>query len=704
MPATTTQTATAVTRALRTIWPAPITLKTAVTASGEIQVVAGVGCWDDANGAAKYVTKATGRPYAFARVQRMRCSSNIRITYVPAEQCGEAPAAVATTTSPERTASHGLPAGWKHIQAGLTRHTATGTEVVKSSSRWWINVPGAMRVGGTVRAPGCTDWATRAEAIAEATEKILWRTRALQAKAWDEAHFTATGRTHTWLGKGQADAETVAARHAAVRATQTTTGHDAEPGDLIVHLELGVPGVYIVGDDSIAQVRFAGDVDATPTHPDDVVVLPKDSHDYMCTVGGVLPGHDDHFHVDSPECLIPREAAEPFAALAAARAERARLDALPAGQRDAGAEQMANITLTRCELACDLALGATGERFLTFEASYGDDTWEFINWHRDDAEPGESADGQARRAAIQGRLAGKRDGVEYGATKPWRVRAYTRAAGEPDGEWTNITEPCPPGEHTVGRNPVASSVGRSDGSTISAGYCENCFHRVHRVRPYGTVLPGPWLLETEPLPDPEPGVIYLLLECVREEHYGMQINNGAGEWFTLVSVGPYDREAGKTTVTLADRAPVKVICGVMVQLRPRPEGPGGPGPDGPSGNPDHPDPDPGAHAATAGPATADGPSPSTPPGPGLDTTRTPVAFGYQIDTRTGGEWTPAGSGWTPPLNVASQVCLDATADTILSNARNLLGLGPKDPMPEVRVLTWARGSTRSGRAARLTTT
>jgi hypothetical protein len=96
---------------------------------------------------------------------------------------------------------------------------------------------------------------------------------------------------------------------------------------------------------------------------------------------------------------------------------------------------------------------------------------------------------------------------------------------------------------------------------------------------------------------------------------------------------------------------------------------------------------------TAGPGLDAGPGPDARSGSG------PVSLGYRLETRTDGVWSEARTGHTPPIFRSTQTDLDATADTVLSNARQMLGLGPKDLLPPVRVQTWHHHSGLTGSAS-----
>jgi hypothetical protein len=77
-----------------------------------------------------------------------------------------------------------------------------------------------------------------------------------------------------------------------------------------------------------------------------------------------------------------------------------------------------------------------------------------------------------------------------------------------------------------------------------------------------------------------------------------------------------------------------------------------------------------------------------------------VRVGFRIQTQTAGRWVTVRVGFTDPL---PRLDLNMTAETIFGNARQVLGLGPKAPMPPVRVQTWDEQSGRAGLATKVET-
>ncbi len=70
----------------------------------------------------------------------------------------------------------------------------------------------------------------------------------------------------------------------------------------------------------------------------------------------------------------------------------------------------------------------------------------------------------------------------------------------------------------------------------------------------------------------------------------------------------------------------------------------------------------------------------------------PAAIRFRVHARTATGWRVVRTGTTPPQFEATPGGLDVVADTVLSNARQVLGLGPDSPLPTVRVQAWDRRS------------
>lgn len=258
---------------------------------------------------------------------------------------------------------------------------------------------------------------------------------------------------------------------------------------------------------------------------------------------------------------------------AAAAADLAYRAAITAGQpagREALHVQTANIAVGRAYLALRLARGwaAATTRFSITSVSYGDDQWEITHWGTTEAQAGETPTDHAHRHATEAGLISRTM-----RPKVWRVQIFSDPmATSPAGEWTNLTKPCAPGEHRADGHPISSGVHRRDGSRIEHVRCAGCFHPVWRIMPYrlsDVVAASSWVLEGEPLPEVAAGIVTMPLECVTDDHHGMQINNGLGQWYTLRAVGDRDDE-GRCQVSVDGRDPVSMPSTMTVQLRPGP--------------------------------------------------------------------------------------------------------------------------------------
>lgn len=208
-----------------------------------------------------------------------------------------------------------LPATWTKMSPRPTEtdarsaryvHRETGVEVWKMIGGWVVGVPG--KPGPTCPASAIArhahmDYKTMAAAIAGAEDKVIPAVREVIAKVWDDAQWHQIGTPETWT-EGQADDETVHARHAAIIATRRGTGSEARKGDLVKHVELGTIGVFDHCDLAGAHVRFSRDAEPSLVHTADVVVLIAS----YCM--NIQPDHNEHDAAVTSRCL-ERETEDP---------------------------------------------------------------------------------------------------------------------------------------------------------------------------------------------------------------------------------------------------------------------------------------------------------------------------------------------------------------------------------------------------------
>ncbi len=191
------------------------------------------------------------------------------------------------------------------------------------------------------------------------------------------------------------------------------------------------------------------------------------------------------------------------------RARRALEDAVDAenaaiadgrpGNYERTRRHSAALDVCRAELAGYHARGeqpGTTRVYLLQTSETEGTSWTSVTCGLDDALPHESASDQgARYAAFVG--------VDQQAIA-YRVHVFTDPdAADPDGVWTNLTDPCPPGQHSTGDRPAETGEPRADGSTVERSRCRPCGHSVWRIQTEaGTATP--WVIEGDDLPTPTP--------------------------------------------------------------------------------------------------------------------------------------------------------------------------------------------------------
>jgi hypothetical protein len=650
-----------------------------------------------------------------------------------------------------------LPKTWKNTAPGRYLHLETGVEIHRDGRSWNIVVP--CKHTCTPITPAGATRRTLGDVVVLAVDEWIPVMRQQIAAVWDDAHFAQVGRPHEWK-LGRATKYTVVARRAAVAATGTPTGAEAKPGDLVVDIETGQPGVFesraFISRTEIRAlcfVRFAGETEPVKVYSSTVVVLTRDW--LPCNQWSDEPGHEDHGSAVTGECLLPERdqdlvgpplkwvspgrwvaadgvelfagrggtfaafapgpyghtnicsgqprktrtyrminswradlprqveeahqaaldivatrAAIDVAQLDLARADvayNAAVDARLPGNYEAGQVQKIRERLARAQLKLAHLEGRPfGYTRIVISERREGTTWKPLFTSLSEAkaceDPAEHAERYAAEAFFRGRA--------------YRIRIYSDPdATTPDAEWTNVPDqPCRPGQHTRA-DMVMPGARRSDGSLIEAATCGTCIEPLWRVTPFDGE-PYPWLLEGEELPPLAPGVIYLSLAQITTKHYGMQINDGLGGWHLLRGVGGFDPASGDIPVTVDD-VTVPLPGGTMVQLRPAPTAPADPGLDE-----DYPDPT-RPPTQTPDPTAADD-------DPIIEGRSGPVGVGeiryrVQTQTRPGDSWRIIQTGVAP---TDLQADLDVVAQTVLSNARPILGLRPKQTLPGLLVQTW----------------
>lgn len=771
-PTPSTATATTITKALRQIWPAPITLRTKLVDERTIEVTAGRGCRNQAEGAVASIERATGRPWRVSYIENLR--NNIRIIYtvgVPAATFDEIGRphewkpgqADEKTVAARRAAVHcqGLRTGMDIKPGELVVHIATampGTFVgtihydrpFHGLTGDWAGVTWAgSPIGPQPVAPGDV------VALADSTDWIgCWITE-------DDSHADHIDAVTPECLLGDPAAELEGAE-----LVETQPGRWEAADGIVVTRE--ADGTYWAYDENGIPGEVAGHRARSICARQDSL---EDTHRSINRHRTAIAEHYAAMYeivadVDAAITTL----AEMRAAYAAA--QLAWSEAFQAGrpgnyERKIG--HRAQMGVARAELMLAHLLGDRTARVVSIEASYDDGcTWEMFGSRvfRIGDLGRETASEQALRYAIENQWAGPERWRSN--PHPLRVRIYTDpAALVADGEWANFTpEPCPAGQHEHGGHRTGCGPARPDGSKVETGVCERCMRKIWRVRPFSPdAIASPWQLEGDPLPDAEPGVLYLPVACLHTRHYGMEINDGFTGWRTLVAAGPvdqatskvdiytnaagvdlrtgpdphdrdlldaafkghlgWDRERGDRFIYIGDRRheavtaddtnritrlaaegfldydptkgftcvttlqpawdvlPTQRRANAHVQLRPAPGGGLGPGLDG-----NHPNPDPDLARDSA----------AIIKGSGSGSVGTELGYRVSAQTQTG--WKVVGSGTLPPIFTAGRSGLDLAAETILGNARPILGLGPQDPMPQITVQTWHRWSGLTACATR----
>lgn len=200
-----------------------------------------------------------------------------------------------------------LPKTWTKISAGHYLHLETGVEILhdpreRENGEWGVLFPHHSGAHRTVHAVASASTMTEAASAADA--RWIPAMRDQISACWNDAHFHLIGHPHEWP-LGQADESTVVARRVAVRQAGTPTGASARPGDLVVDIETGQPGVFETREiRALCFVRFAGEAEPAKVCSSDVAVI---TYDWLpCNQWSDEPGHEDHGAAVTGECLLPK--------------------------------------------------------------------------------------------------------------------------------------------------------------------------------------------------------------------------------------------------------------------------------------------------------------------------------------------------------------------------------------------------------------
>lgn len=655
--------------------------------------------------------------------------------------------------------SRKLPEGWRPAGAGRAIFDETGTEVHKTTIGWTINVP--QRPGpkcGPAAVQTTTDFFPTRAAAVEAASPIIERTRDLIAGCWDDAHFHAVGRPSTWPALGEVRAEVVAARRRAVIATGTPTGRTATDGQLVVHIATGVPGRFhgtVTYDRPFhgmtglhAGVTFAGELPfPVPVHPDDVVVLTDDPLHCLRH----FDDDHDHWQAVRPECLIetPDADIEGPELVQTRPGHYEAADGVHVDQHTDGTWSATGTHLTggHGELICSghkrigstyrtinwwRATRALAHRILTayakitgwrsnevrlaaIRAEIGDvDLDDFDSamrqlWRDSNStflaiEPGQPLGADDHETALT------LDGMQRHTITVWdfTLDAWAKAAGiEPTVAargvfWRDrmltyrdtgrpVDEPMP--THVI-IHVITDRAAYADHLEVQAA-TRNPSFRDDLLRIAADVRDGT-------RPTRQPYVEYFSDLAAAEQYVdNLRRHHGnPGRAYEVVAVaGTGSCEYCHQPVLLIDgtwrhhtcRFPIDCANPFDGEAHTAAPKDSGPGPDSP-GLDDTQTQTPTTQTPTLTPPPV---APAEPTGPGPDR---PVAFGFSIQTQTDGQWRTVRVGHTPPMYRPDPDLLHSAAETVLGKASSLLGLGPREQTPPVRVQTWHRPSGLVGSA------
>lgn len=636
-----------------------------------------------------------------------------------------------------------LPKSWKTIAPGHYLHLETGVEIIRATKTCWgiktpttwtsdrFGIRHTSKPAGTARTLG--------DACVIAVDTCIPQIRAEIAAAWDDAHFHETGHPNEWPEQ-LATTDVVAARRAAVTATGTATARTATPGQPVIHIETGARGRFdgtqnydlplhgLTG--LIAAVTFDGSgIGPQAVQPDDVVVLPDPLdeidpvtrmtfrtlaayREYSDAVLPLLYRRTDCDRIDAehdarPELVDDGSRTEAWfrQAAAARRAFAEKVDAMVAALRLGDRVRLADDETGTVWSVEDIHDGSDGWVWLSLVRT-GDDGQKIGSGCRARAvDLVEPATDDEHQAFVIARRVQALDWAQTAYASAGYVLRRALEDGKP-GTWEreqqskafvdllraelalHIARGQAPGVVRI----VTIEYTADDGGRWHLDYEESAkalpgetesdqamrvavdhglTHKLvpSRVRVYTDPLSPEPTAEWSNLTDPcVPGT-----HVVRPERITSGPDRGDGSTVDVARCANCWHPTWRLVAAAGEASPWQLAGEPLPGL---PEGLS-PGLSG-------------TQTQTAQTAVGDRLGRSVSGlSEGLSTgLRTPVSIAYRVQTQTPHGWRVVQTGHTPPTY--RPVCADlaVVADTVLSNARSVLGLDPKQTLPPVLVQTW----------------
>lgn len=669
-----------------------------------------------------------------------------------------------------------LPKTWTRISA--TKPTArsaryvnleTGVEIEKSKAGWGVYIPGANPrfPSYTFAAPNHGEYKTLADAIEAAEHMVIPQERLAIAKAWVDAHLATVGTPSSWINEAPADPSLVEDRRRAVAAAGIPTGRTAESGQLVVHIETGVPGRFhgtVTYDQpfhghvgTFAGVTFAGEPPVFDRVALDDVVAITEEWLYCCRVYD--SNHAEHGEAVDPECLVEMPDGDlegpeltevrPGAYVAADGLSVDKhadgtwwaygpsltgigVDGICSNQNTLGRTYRIINRWRATRNAQNRILAAyvkitswrsSEVRLAELRAELRDVDADIYDWavrriwcegHGTASSlPGETLTADDLEAAITIED-GDRDRDRHVITiRPSSLQSWARTTGRKptvDGRdviwrWHGaddrlhycdtgriVDEPMPTHViiHVITDRAAYAKHLRAEAERENPRFRDDLLQLAAEVTDGTRAARAPYVES------------FFNLEYAEQYAADLRRYHGyPGKAYEVVPVATTSacRHCHQPALLIDgtwrhNLGRFEIDCNTTLDGAPHTCAPlDGPGPDG-QGQDGNPDPDP-----SPDPATATQPGPDTTGGPGPDApSQGPVAFGFTIQTRTDGAWSTVRTGYTAPTFRPDPTILTAVAETILGNAGPVLGLGPRDALPTVRVRTWHRPSGLTGSA------